>query len=159
MYIHLPVQCLTCPIWPLLPLNLAYILIFLSQLPWTNLSYTDFLHSTCQISRPFILRIRPSQRPFVTFRNKLIFYGERLLAPRPTPKLEDHLLEWHTNILLPYVPSNNNGCQTMRNVPTNWSCPAQNWIYEACDHAPVCAINFMTVCEGSQITPWKGNNP
>jgi hypothetical protein len=29
---------------------------------------------------------------FVTFRNKLIFYGEELLAPRPTPKLQDHPL-------------------------------------------------------------------
>jgi hypothetical protein len=28
----------------------------------------------------------------VTFRNKLAFYGEELLASRPTPKLEDHLL-------------------------------------------------------------------
>jgi hypothetical protein len=28
----------------------------------------------------------------VTFRNKLIFYGEELLAPHPTPKLEDHPL-------------------------------------------------------------------
>jgi hypothetical protein len=26
------------------------------------------------------------------FRNKLIFYGEELLDPRPTPKLEDHPL-------------------------------------------------------------------
>ena len=26
------------------------------------------------------------------FRNKMRFYGEKLLAPRPTPKLEDHLL-------------------------------------------------------------------
>jgi hypothetical protein len=26
------------------------------------------------------------------FRNKLIFYGEELLAPRPAPKLEDHPL-------------------------------------------------------------------
>jgi hypothetical protein len=24
------------------------------------------------------------------FRNKLVFYGEELLAPRPTPKLEGH---------------------------------------------------------------------
>jgi hypothetical protein len=30
--------------------------------------------------------------PFVIFRNKLIFYGEELLVPRPTPKLEDHPL-------------------------------------------------------------------
>jgi hypothetical protein len=26
----------------------------------------------------------------MNFRNKLIFHGEELLAPRPTPKLEDH---------------------------------------------------------------------
>jgi hypothetical protein len=26
------------------------------------------------------------------FRNRFIFYGEGLLAPRPTPKLEDHPL-------------------------------------------------------------------
>jgi hypothetical protein len=26
------------------------------------------------------------------FRNMVIFYGEELLAPRPTPKLEDHHL-------------------------------------------------------------------
>jgi hypothetical protein len=34
--------------------------------------------------------IRPGPRLLVTFRNKLIFYGEELLAPGPTPKLEDH---------------------------------------------------------------------
>jgi hypothetical protein len=28
----------------------------------------------------------------VNFRNKLIFYGEKVLAPGPTPKLEDHPL-------------------------------------------------------------------
>jgi hypothetical protein len=28
----------------------------------------------------------------MNFRNRLIFYGEELLAPRPTPKLEDHPL-------------------------------------------------------------------
>jgi hypothetical protein len=28
----------------------------------------------------------------VHFRNKVIFYGEELLAPRPTPKLEDRPL-------------------------------------------------------------------
>jgi hypothetical protein len=26
----------------------------------------------------------------VKFRDKLIFYGEEWVAPRPTPKLEDH---------------------------------------------------------------------
>jgi hypothetical protein len=29
---------------------------------------------------------------FVIFSNKLIFYDEKLLAPRATPKLEDHIL-------------------------------------------------------------------
>jgi hypothetical protein len=42
--------------------------------------------------RSFIKIIRPDPKPFVTFRNKLNFYGEELLAPRPTPKLEDHHL-------------------------------------------------------------------
>jgi hypothetical protein len=30
--------------------------------------------------------------PFVTYRKKLIFYGEELLAPLPTSKLDDHPL-------------------------------------------------------------------
>jgi hypothetical protein len=34
----------------------------------------------------------PSPRPFVTFYNKLIFYGEKLLAAHTIPKLEDHTL-------------------------------------------------------------------
>jgi hypothetical protein len=34
--------------------------------------------------------IRPGPRPLLNVRNKLIFYGEELLAPRQTPKLEDH---------------------------------------------------------------------
>jgi hypothetical protein len=32
----------------------------------------------------------PGPRRFETFRNKLLFYGEGLLAPHPTPRLEDH---------------------------------------------------------------------
>jgi hypothetical protein len=28
----------------------------------------------------------------MNFRNKLMFYGEELLAPHPTPKLKDHPL-------------------------------------------------------------------
>jgi hypothetical protein len=39
-----------------------------------------------------IQRISPCPRLLVNFRNKIIFYGEDLLAPRPTPKLEDHPL-------------------------------------------------------------------
>jgi hypothetical protein len=50
------------------------------------------------ISRPFscvksiIQRISPCPRLLMNFRNKLIFYGEELLDPRSTPKLEDHPL-------------------------------------------------------------------
>jgi hypothetical protein len=33
-----------------------------------------------------------SSEAFINFRNKLIFYGEELLAPRQAPKLEDHRL-------------------------------------------------------------------
>jgi len=29
-------------------------------------------------------------RPYVTFHNKLAFYGEKLLAPHHTPKLGNH---------------------------------------------------------------------
>jgi hypothetical protein len=41
--------------------------------------------------RSFIKGIRPGPMFSEHFRNKLIFYGEEL-APRPTPKLEDHPL-------------------------------------------------------------------
>jgi hypothetical protein len=37
-------------------------------------------------------RISPGPRLCMVFRNMVIFYGEELLAPRPTPKLEDHPL-------------------------------------------------------------------
>jgi hypothetical protein len=40
--------------------------------------------------KSFIQRVRPGPRLLVFFRNDLIFYGEELLAPRPTPQLEDH---------------------------------------------------------------------
>jgi hypothetical protein len=40
----------------------------------------------------FIQGIRPGPRLCECFCYKLIFYGEELLAPRPTPKLEDHPL-------------------------------------------------------------------
>jgi hypothetical protein len=42
--------------------------------------------------RLFIQGICPGLRLLVIFRNKLNFYGEKLLAPCPTPKLKDHPL-------------------------------------------------------------------
>jgi hypothetical protein len=49
-------------------------------------------HISFPYLRSLIQRIRLSTRSFVTFSNKLIFYSEDLLAPRPNPKLEDHHL-------------------------------------------------------------------
>jgi len=40
----------------------------------------------------FYQRTSPGLRHMYPFRNKARFYGEELLAPRPTPKLQDHLL-------------------------------------------------------------------
>jgi hypothetical protein len=41
---------------------------------------------------PFTGPYHPGPRPLEIFHNKLIFYGEELLAPRPTSKLEDYPL-------------------------------------------------------------------
>jgi hypothetical protein len=45
--------------------------------------------------------IRPIPRPCVTFCNKMDFYGEELLAPRPIPNLE---IGW-LRLLIPYIRS------------------------------------------------------
>jgi hypothetical protein len=39
------------------------------------------------------------------FRNEFVFYGEGLLAPRPTPKLEDHPLVVCPRLLIQYIRS------------------------------------------------------
>jgi hypothetical protein len=57
-----------------------------SNIPFTK-SHIHFLSL-----RSFIQGIRPGPRLRMNFRNKLIFYGEKLLASRLTPKLEDHPL-------------------------------------------------------------------
>jgi hypothetical protein len=44
--------------------------------------------------RSFIQRTRPSPRVTDIFHNKLTFYSEGLLVPRPTPKLDDHPLSF-----------------------------------------------------------------
>jgi hypothetical protein len=47
-------------------------------------------HATCPY--PEQQRIGPGPRLVRMFRNIILFYGEDLLSPRPTPKLEDHPL-------------------------------------------------------------------
>jgi hypothetical protein len=71
VYIHLLLQCHLFPIWPVLPRNPTYILIFLPPLSWANLPYTYISHSMSQSHVYFVW-------PFATFWNKLIFYGEQL---------------------------------------------------------------------------------
>jgi hypothetical protein len=51
-----------------------------------NFSRCLFIFAVCY------LEIRPNSRPSVNFCNRLIFYGERLLDPHPTSKLEAHSL-------------------------------------------------------------------
>jgi hypothetical protein len=88
-------RCHLCPVWShVLPLNLTYIssatvlsdpvLYILLTFEVPNLIHFLSLRSLIQ-------GIRPGPRLLVIIRNKLIFYGEEL-SPRPTPKLEDHLL-------------------------------------------------------------------
>jgi hypothetical protein len=48
--------------------------------------------STCTYPEP--KKIRPGTRLIDPFRNEFVFYGEGLLAPRPTPKLEDRRLSF-----------------------------------------------------------------
>jgi len=57
-----------------------------SHLPWLDHPNIHF-----PLPRSF-QRIRSIPKPCVTFRNKLVFYGEELLGPHPTPKLEDYPL-------------------------------------------------------------------
>jgi hypothetical protein len=49
-------------------------------------------HIHIPLLRSFIQKIRPGPRLIDPFRSEFVFYGEGLLDPRPTPKLEDHPL-------------------------------------------------------------------
>jgi hypothetical protein len=66
-------------------------------------------------------RIDPCPRLCRLFRNIIIFYGEALLAPRPTPKLEDYPLSAARDYLFIVftVPSITGGRSSIRNVRTS----------------------------------------
>jgi hypothetical protein len=59
-----------------------------SHPPW--LDHSNYTWRRVQVMKP--IRSFIQGRLFEHIRNKLIFYGEELLAPNPTPKLEDHSL-------------------------------------------------------------------
>jgi hypothetical protein len=61
--------------------------VFTRALQWSVLWARSILSRSS-----FIQGIWPFPRLLMNFRNKLIFYDEELLAPCPSPKLEDHPL-------------------------------------------------------------------
>jgi hypothetical protein len=72
---------------------------FLLRLPRANLPYSytsdiprNKFHIHFLLLVSFIQGIPPGPSLLENFRDKLIFHGEELLAPCPTPKLEDHPL-------------------------------------------------------------------
>jgi hypothetical protein len=70
---------------------------------------------------------------FVVFGNKLIFYGEELLAPRPTPQTAGQPLVGCTRLLIQYIcsyPPKPEDVSSIRNLRTRLVVvtkdPAQN---------------------------------
>ena len=61
--------------------------------------------------------ISRSLRHIYPFRNKACFYGETLIGPRPTPKLEDHALSTFRDCLFNIfaATSHMGGCSFIRN--------------------------------------------
>jgi hypothetical protein len=47
----------------------------------------------------------------MSFRNTLVFYGEELLAPLQTPKLEDHPLSFSLGCLFSIFAANLHSCR------------------------------------------------
>jgi hypothetical protein len=84
----------TPPIWPPVhPLNLTYFEISSATWPERTCLYILLIfHLPNLISilslRFLIQGIRPGSRALGSFRNKLIYYGEELLAPHPILKSE-----------------------------------------------------------------------
>jgi len=86
------------PLCPVLPLNLICTSLII---PWllskVTLTYTGSLRSMYRITCPLsialvVLKYQSSPRHMYPFRNKACFYGEKILALRLTPKLEDYPL-------------------------------------------------------------------
>ena len=78
-----------------------------------------------QCPPPVPIGISPGPRLSVRmFRNNMSFYGEELLAPRPTPKLEDHtLLAVRDYLIYSQLPC------IMEFLPpsTTWGCASPWW--------------------------------
>jgi hypothetical protein len=99
MCIPLLVWCHFPPIWPpALPLNLTYIWIVPSKLSLGSPPYTNSLCSMLNLMSIFLRLVRLSKESIQVrgsvwlFVTSLFFYGDGLLAPRPTSQLADHPL-------------------------------------------------------------------
>jgi hypothetical protein len=80
--------------WYHMPMGLQHLIHgWLNLLTLCSGYFVDVSFSRCLlIFAVCYLEIRPNSRLTVNFCNKLIFFGERLLDPHPTSKLEAHSL-------------------------------------------------------------------
>jgi hypothetical protein len=104
-------------------------LIVLLQLSLVNLTYTNFLHSTCHISytlsfRSFVQRIHPSPRSLVTLCNRFNFFNSKYLTPYPTCIFEYHPLSAVCDCLFTIFTAN---IYIWRQSP-----PSTSWGSDAC---------------------------
>jgi len=77
-------------------------------------------------------RISPGLRHLFIFHNYAIFYGEELLALRPTPKLEDQPLVAVCDCLFNIVTQHNGDCSSMCNLRTHQAVVTGNhlsWLH------------------------------
>jgi len=88
------------------------------SIPYPHITLPE--HPSCPF---FVAEVVPkyqSPRQVFIFRNKTNFYGEELLAPRPTPKLEDHPLSAVRDCLFNVFAANLHigGRSSIRNLRT-----------------------------------------
>jgi hypothetical protein len=77
---------------------------------------------------------RPDPRLLESFCNKFIFYGEELLAPRPTYKMEDHHLSAVRDCLfnIRSYPTYLEGLSSIRNLRTSQDQDVRGWTILKC---------------------------
>jgi hypothetical protein len=115
--------------------------IFPLSFPERSFNCTYFIVHIVSICLFWILQplqvIVSSPRPCIIFRNKVVCYGEELLAPRPTPNLEDDPLSATRNCLIkifaytfniwgpcPPIPNTSTRHAAVTGTHTTWLCPA-----------------------------------
>jgi hypothetical protein len=107
-------------------------------------------------------RIHKCSRPLWLFRNMIRFYGEELLAPRPTPKLEDHTLSAVRDCLFNILAAADWGRSSIRNLRTRhvvvtethlshgvnqYTLKIMQTIVRNLTHSSFCILNFMLLAD------------